>query len=109
MTIDAMDTVTVHIFGKEYKLSCPQNERDGLVQAARLLDERMKALKQGGMLGMERIAVMAALDLEHELLQQRGNSRRDSESGARIDRLLAHADEELQAIELLNERSRLNP
>lgn len=109
MTIDAMDTVTVQILGKEYKLSCPPDEREGLLQAARLLDERMKALKSGGMIGMERIAVMAALNLGYELLQNRGNARRDTESAGRIDRLLSQADEELLAIEQLNERNRPNP
>ncbi|MFZ5756415.1 MAG: cell division protein ZapA [Pseudomonadota bacterium] len=109
MTIDAMDTVTVQIFGKEYKLSCPPDERDGLMQAARLLDERMKELKQGGMIGMERIAVMAALNLGYELLQNRGSARRDADLSSRIDRLLENADEELLAIEQLNDRNRGNP
>ncbi|MFZ5723630.1 MAG: cell division protein ZapA [Pseudomonadota bacterium] len=109
MTIDAMDTVTVQILGKEYKLSCPADERDGLLQAARLLDERMKELKGGGMIGLERIAVMAALNLGYELLQNRGNARRDADSASRLDRLLSQAEEELLAIEQLNERNRPNP
>lgn len=109
MTIDAMDTVTVQILGKEYKLSCPPDERDGLLQSAKLLDERMKGLKSGGMIGLERIAVMAALNLGYELLQNKGKARNDSAAVGRIDRLLSQADEELQAIEQLNERHRPNP
>lgn len=109
MTIDAMDTVTVQILGKEYKLSCPADERDGLLQSAKLLDERMKGLKSGGMIGLERIAVMAALNLGYELLQNKGKARHDSEATGRIDRLLSQAEEELQAIEQLNERHRPNP
>ncbi len=109
MTIDAMDTVTVQILGKEYKLSCPPDEKDGLLRAAKLLDERMKTLKNGGMIGLERIAVMAALNLGYELLQARVVVTQDAESTPRIDRLLAQANEELLAIEQLNERNRLNP
>ncbi len=109
MTIDAMDTVTVQILGKEYKLSCPPNERDELMQAARLVDERMKSLKNDGMIGVERIAVMAALNLGFELLQNRGAVQRSGESSSRLDRLLAQADEELQAIEALSDRLRPNP
>jgi len=109
MTIDAMDTVTVQILGKEYKLSCPPDEREGLLQAAKLLDERMKGLKNGGMIGLERIAVMAALNLGYELLQNRGNARRDADAAGRIERLVSQADEELLAIEQLNERQRQNP
>lgn len=109
MTIGAMDTVTVQILGKEYKLSCPPGEREGLLQAARLVDERMKGLKTDGMIGLERIAVMAALNLGFELLQSRSAAQRGSESSSRLERLLAQADEELQAIELLSERNRPNP
>lgn len=109
MTIDAMETVTVLILGKEYKLSCPAEERDGLMQAARLLDERMKDLKSGGMIGLERIAVMAALNLGYELLQNRSSARQDAESSARIERLVSQADEELLAMEQLNERARVAP
>ena len=109
MTIDAMETVTVLILGKEYKLSCPAEERDGLMQAARLLDERMKDLKSGGMIGLERIAVMAALNLGYELLQNRSSARHDAESSARIERLVSQADEELLAMEQLNERARVAP
>lgn len=109
MTIDAMDTVTVQILGKEYKLSCPPDERDGLMQAARLLDERMKDIKSGGVIGLERVAVMAALYLSYELLQSRSTAKKDADASSRLDKLLAQADEELVAIDLLNDRNRHNP
>jgi len=108
MTIDAMDTVTVQILGKEYKLSCPPAERDGLLQAAQLLDERMKKTRSGGVIGLERVAVMSALYLAYELLQSRSHAKKDVESSSRIDKLLSQADEELLAIDLLNERGRQN-
>lgn len=109
MTIDALDTVTVQILGKEYKLSCPPDEREGLMQAARLLDERMKEIKNGGVIGLERVAVMAALYLGYELLQSRTTARKDVESTSRLDKLLEQADEELLAIDLLSDRNRPNP
>lgn len=102
-------TVAVHILGKEYRLSCPPEERDGLLKAAELLDERMKALKSGGMIGLERIAVMAALNLGYDLLQARSDARAGEAGNARIDRLLAQADEELQAYDLLGGPARHNP
>lgn len=104
MTIDAMNAVTVHILGKEYKLSCPPDERDGLIQSAKLLDERMRALKNGGMIGVERIAVMAALNIGYELLQAGSSAQRDAETSSRVDRLLARAEEELIAIDQLVKR-----
>lgn len=109
MTIDAMETVTVQILGKEYKLSCPAEERDGLMQASRQLDARMREIKSGGVIGLERVAVMAALYLSYELLQAKSAASKDVESSSRIDRLLSQADEELQAIDLLNDRGRPNP
>ena len=78
MTIDAVETVTVHILGKDYKLSCPPDERDGLMQAAKLLDERTKEIRNAGVIGAERIAVMAALYLGYELLQSRSAVKQDA-------------------------------
>jgi len=64
------DTVFVKILDKEYQVACPPEERDALLQAADNLDDRMRAIRGGGtVIGLERIAVMAALNLSHELLQ----------------------------------------
>lgn len=66
------ETVFVKILDKEYQVACPREERQALQQSAQMLDERMKAIKNtGAVIGLERIAVMAALNLSHELLQAR--------------------------------------
>lgn len=66
------ETVFVKILDKEYQVACPREERQALQQSAQLLDERMKSIKNtGAVIGLERIAVMAALNLSHELLQAR--------------------------------------
>jgi len=72
------ETVFVKILDKEYQVACPREERQALQQSAQLLDERMKAIKNtGAVIGLERIAVMAALNLSHELLQARAASTSD--------------------------------
>lgn len=69
------ETVFVKILDKEYQVACPREERQALQQSAQMLDERMKAIKNtGAVIGLERIAVMAALNLSHELLQARTTS-----------------------------------
>ncbi len=66
------ETVFVKILDKEYQVACPREERQALLESAQLLDERMKAIKgTNTVIGLERIAVMAALNLSHELLQAR--------------------------------------
>ncbi|CAK0768149.1 cell division protein ZapA [Gammaproteobacteria bacterium] len=62
----------VTILDKEYRVTCPDEEREALSGAARLLDERMREIRgRGKVVGLERIAVMAALNFAHELLQNR--------------------------------------
>ncbi|MEE4360563.1 MAG: cell division protein ZapA [Pseudomonadales bacterium] len=62
-------TVTVHILDREYQVSCPPQERAALEQSARHLDQQMREIRATGkIVGLERIAVMAALNLSHELL-----------------------------------------
>lgn len=63
-------TVALSILDKEYQVACPPEKRDALLRAARELDKRMRSIRDSGsVIGLERIAVMAALNLNYELLQ----------------------------------------
>lgn len=68
--------VTVRILEHEYQVQCPDSERESLLAAAEYLNARMNAIrKKGKALGMERIAVMTALNMAAELLEsKRGGS-----------------------------------
>ncbi|MES2675463.1 MAG: cell division protein ZapA [Pseudomonadota bacterium] len=91
------ETVFVKILDKEYQVACPREERQALIESAQLLDDRMRAIRgSGAVIGLERIAVMAALNLSHELLQAkvpRSASTADSSDLQRlsdkIERVLA--------------------
>jgi cell division protein ZapA len=64
--------VTISILGKEHMVACPDGERESLAAAARYLDQRMREIQDTGkVIGAERCAVMAALNLTNELLQLR--------------------------------------
>lgn len=64
-------SVTVHILDKEYSIMCPQEERANLVSAARYLDGKMREIRSSGkVIGADRIAVMAALNITHDLLHK---------------------------------------
>lgn len=62
----------VFILGKEFVVGCRPEEREALHESARLLDRKMREIKDSGkVIGSERIAVMAALNIAHELLEER--------------------------------------
>lgn len=64
----------IHIMDKEYLVACPDNEREALFASAELLTEKMKEIRDTGkVVGADRIAVMAALNMAHELLEQKYN------------------------------------
>ncbi|MBW4934555.1 cell division protein ZapA [Marinobacter sp. F4206] len=64
-------TVEVKILDKEYLVACPEEEREALLRAARHLDSKMREIRSSGkVFGTERIAVMAALNITHELLER---------------------------------------
>jgi len=64
-------TVEVRILDKEYLVACPQEEQEALLRAARHLDNKMREIRSSGkVFGTERIAVMAALNITHELLER---------------------------------------
>lgn len=64
--------VSVQLIGGEYRFSCVPAEREELLEAGRQLDERMRAVRDRSskLLSLEAIAVMAAMNLSHELLRQ---------------------------------------
>lgn len=72
--------IKVHLLGKEYPIACSEDEMHDLLIAARFLDERMRKIRETGrVIGTERIAIMAALNIAHELLQAQNENRRLSQ------------------------------
>ncbi len=77
-------TVTVKILDKDYEVSCGHDEVDDLVRAARSLSVRMRDIRRAGkVVGLDRIAVMAALNYAHEYLQMK----------ERLARMMSDTDE----------------
>ncbi len=67
-----LETLHVTILDRDYGVACPAEEVDELKASARMLDERMRDIRKSGkIVGIERIAVMAALNMAHELLKAR--------------------------------------
>jgi len=65
-------TVEVNLLGRSYRVACDDNEREALMQAVAYLDAKMNEIRKAGeVMGAERIAVMAALNVAHELLSVR--------------------------------------
>lgn len=91
------DTVTVKILSNEYQIACPASERDALQQAAINLDERMRDIRaSGSIIGLERIAILAALNLSHELLQAKDKIRDNDSNHEALQRLNDKIDSALE-------------
>jgi len=66
--VSRQNTVTVTILDKDYQVACPPDQERELVSAARHLDEAMRDIRATGkVIGLERVAIMAALNMSHEL------------------------------------------
>ena len=98
---DGGKTIEVSILGRSYKVACEDGERDALMQAVEYLDAKMGEIKKAGKVnGTDRIAVMAALNIAHELLSTRlgggfdiGQAKRRIESiEAKLDEAIARQD-----------------
>ncbi|MCB1856772.1 MAG: cell division protein ZapA [Gammaproteobacteria bacterium] len=78
--------VVVRILDKEYRIACQRGEENDLLTSARYLDGKMRSIRSTGkVIGTDRVAVMAALNIAHELLQQQ--HQKDSASGTFRTRL----------------------
>jgi cell division protein ZapA len=86
-----VDSVTVTILDRDYQVNCPPGEEEALRASARLLDQQMRQIREKGkVFGMDRIAVMAALNIANELLTSKD---RDESIDSGIERLGQRIDE----------------
>lgn len=68
---DTYAHVSIRILGKEYQVACPVQEKTDLLAAADLLNKKMQDIRDSGkVLGLDRVAVMAALNMANELLKR---------------------------------------
>lgn len=89
--------VTVHLLGAEYRIACQPSERERLLEAAHYLNERMVETRDRSskLLNVEALAIMVALNLSYELLEQQ---RQTAESDAIVNR---HVWDLLQKIDVV--------
>ncbi len=90
--------VNVSILGKEYTIACAPAEREALLAAAKHLDAKMREIQDTGrVIGAERCAVMAALNMAHEVLESRkGNGGNAPDVDRRLKFLHSKIDSALQ-------------
>ena len=75
MSKSTSEPVNIHVLDREYTVGCEPDERDGLKAAAKLLDAKMREVRGSNrMAALDRVAVLTALNLAHELLQLRAQS-----------------------------------
>ena len=62
----------INIMGREFRVACPENEQKGLLDAVDYLNKKMQEVRDNGkVIGLERIAIMTALNIAHEFLSTR--------------------------------------
>jgi cell division protein ZapA len=68
-----VEHLTVTILEREYRLACTPEEKESLLKCASYVDGKMQSIREAGkVMGADRIAVMAALQIAHELFSARG-------------------------------------
>ena len=97
--MSASKTVIVKILDKEYQVACPPEQEAGLLQAARQLDQQMRSVRDTGkVIGLERIAVMVALNTTYELMNKPSHPQEATAPAdlEQIKRLSERIDDTLQ-------------
>ena len=98
-----MSTINVNILGKEFQVSCPEEEQEALLVAASQLDRRMREIRESGkVIGLERIAIMAGLNITHEFLQakDRADGKETTNLLKKLNRKLDDALQSAQQMEI---------
>jgi len=89
--------VSVTILGKQFMVACPDDERQSLTTAAQYLDEKMREIQHGGrVIGAERCAIMAALNIANDLLQLQNGDGLAGDASKRLRSIQEKIDSVLQ-------------
>ena len=83
-------SLQISIMGREFRVACPEDEQAGLLEAVDYLNRKMLEIRDGGkIIGLERIAIMAALNIAHEMLSTKTGGGFDM---ADFKRRIAHME-----------------
>jgi cell division protein ZapA len=101
---EAFAHVTIRILEKEYHVACPAEEKAALQTSAELLNSKMREIRDSGkVVGLDRVAVMAALNLANELIRTQGQDEElKNIVGLRIRAMREHLDSALGPAKQLN-------
>ena len=92
--------VNISIMGRDFSVACPPHEQEDLLEAARFLDKNMKEIqKSGKIIGAERCAVMAALNITNDLLKLQKATAGQEKVQEKLAHLQSRIDEALQEAE----------
>lgn len=95
-------TLEVFILDKSYRINCPENEQESLRSSGQYLDRKMREIRSSGkVIGLERIAVIAALNITHELLNASRNMDAQSDSKAELAKLISKIEKTLDHYQTL--------
>ncbi|MDH5613093.1 MAG: cell division protein ZapA [Gammaproteobacteria bacterium] len=96
------ESLVIKILEKEYRVACPAEEKESLIASANMLNKKLNEIKQkGSVIGTERIAVMAALNMSHELLNGHALVEEHAELNDRISSLSEKIDNTMRNIKLI--------
>lgn len=96
------NTVAIEVLGNEYQIVCPPDQEKSLREAAQYLNEQMRQIRQKGkIIGVERIAVMAALNITHQLLALKDNPVEEVDRTQELKRLNSKIDYSLNQLKQL--------
>jgi len=95
---DRISRVSVRLLDREYQVACPAEERSDLLDSAEYLDGKMREIRDSGkVVGLDRIAVIAALNLANELIKIRKNGTVvEGDLGARLKSLRERVESALE-------------
>lgn len=96
------ESLTINVMSKDYRVACPADEVDSLKASAQLLNDKLQEIKQSGsVIGTERIAIMAALNMSNEILHGELQQQAHHEMNQRIEALSSRLENSMREIKLI--------
>jgi len=103
MSEQSSQSLEVKILERSYTVGCPEEKQEELLRSAKYLDKKMREIRETGkVIGTERIAIMAALNITYEMLN---NHTEESESSDQLQRINQKLSAAIQALRHQDEKT----
>jgi len=102
MTEQAKNIISIVVLGQDYKISCDPSENDQVIESAKILNEKLKAIRENSNIDEGKASIIAALNITKDLLSIKNTKISDKNSDDSLRKLSLEIENQIKSLTSFN-------